>query len=214
MAKKDKGKAKQKKVMKDKPKAKSKKVGKKSFYEVSANLVSSKIKVYGSTLEEFEGKTVKLDLTKSLRGRSFEIIFKLNVEKGELIGEPICLRMISSYVRKMVRKGTDYVEDSFIIGCRDKMVRIKPFLITRNKVSRAVRGELRRLAKDWLSKRIKTRNAEEIFEEIMSNKIQKELSLKLKKIYPLALCEIRVLEIVGDKDDEKEGENVSEKKEG
>jgi len=35
----------------------------------------------------------------------------------------------------------------------------------------------------------------EVASEVMANKIQKELSLKLKKIYPLALCEIRVLEL-------------------
>ena len=31
--------------------------------------------------------------------------------------------------------------------------------------------------------------------EIMKNRIQKPLSLKLKKIYPLSLCEIRVFKI-------------------
>jgi ribosomal protein S3AE len=39
----------------------------------------------------------------------------------------------------------------------------------------------------------------ELFSDIMVGKIQKELSLKLKKIYPLALCEIRILEIVNKK---------------
>ena len=37
-----------------------------------------------------------------------------------------------------------------------------------------------------------------MFEEILRNKIQKELSLKLKKIYPLSLCEIRVLKVEKD----------------
>ena len=36
---------------------------------------------------------------------------------------------------------------------------------------------------------------EEIFNDILSNKLQKPLSLVLKKTYPLSLCEIRILEI-------------------
>ena len=40
----------------------------------------------------------------------------------------------------------------------------------------------------------------------MANKIQKQLALKLKKIYPLALCEIRVFEVVGDLDKKEEKE--------
>ena len=31
--------------------------------------------------------------------------------------------------------------------------------------------------------------------KILKNKFQKELSLKLKKIYPLSVCEIRMLEV-------------------
>ena len=44
----------------------------------------------------------------------------------------------------------------------------------------------------------------------MTNKLQKELSFKLKKIYPLALCEIRIFKIVGEreiKDEDRESEN-------
>ena len=35
----------------------------------------------------------------------------------------------------------------------------------------------------------------EVFDEVLSNRLQKPLSLVLKKTYPLSLCEIRVLEI-------------------
>ena len=78
-------------------------------------------------------------------------------------------------------------------------MKVKPFMLTRQKVSRAVRNALRETARKHLESRLKARNAQEIFSEIMSNRLQKELSLKLKKIYPLAFCVIRVLEIVKEK---------------
>ena len=36
---------------------------------------------------------------------------------------------------------------------------------------------------------------EDLFLDVLKNKIQRELSVKLKKIYPLSLCEIRVLKV-------------------
>jgi ribosomal protein S3AE len=214
MAKKDKGKAKKKKVMKDKPKSipRTKKSAKKKFHNVKVGLISSDVHVYGANPEDFDGRVAKVDLTRILKGRNFELKLRIRNEKDELFGEPMSLQIIGSYIRRMMRKGVDYVEDSFEVETRDKKIRVKPFLITRNKVSRAVRRELRDQAKKWINAYFKTRDAVEIFEEILSNKLQKSLSLKLKKVYPLSLCEIRWLEIVGDKDKEEKKEDVDEKK--
>jgi len=99
------------------------------------------------------------------------------------------------YLKRMVRKGTNYVEDSFSVNCEDAEIRIKPFLVTRRKVSRAVRKALRNKVKEELIKYLEKETIENIFDDILKNKLQKELSLKLKKIYPLSLCEIRVLKV-------------------
>jgi ribosomal protein S3AE len=104
----------------------------------------------------------------------------------------------------MMRKGTNYVEDSFSAECKDAVLRIKPFLITRKKVSRAVRKALREKAKETLMGYVKTKDIETLFDEIMKNQLQKFLSLKLKKIYPLSLCEIRFFSIKEKKENKKE----------
>jgi ribosomal protein S3AE len=96
----------------------------------------------------------------------------------------------------MIRKRTSYVEDSIITPTQESMVKIKPFLITRKKVSRVVRKTLRNLTKNWVEDYLAEKNDDELFEDILSNNLQKPLSLKLKKTYPLSLCEIRVLEIL------------------
>jgi len=167
-----------------------------SFYEVDAPLTSAKISLYGSGVEELDGKVVKLDMSRSLRGKNLELKMKVKNDNGKLVAEPIGAKILSSYIRKVMRKGVDYVEDSFVTDCKDNKVLVKPFLITRNKVSRSVRKALREKAKEFLIGLMTTRNAMELFSDIMSNKLQKEMSLKLKKIYPLALSEIRVFEIV------------------
>ena len=180
-----------------KQKVKTKKVVKKTFFEVSAPLVSTKIYLYAATPEELDNRTVKIDFTKSLRGKNLELLMRVKNRDGSLEGIPESVKLASSYVRKVVRKGTDYSEDSFETPCRDFQTRIKPLMVTRRRVSKTILAALRESAKKQLETHLKTRNAEEIFSEIISNKIQKQLAIKLKKIYPLALCEIRMFETLG-----------------
>ena len=179
--------------------AKSGKLIKKTFFDVKSSLVSSKISLYGASKEEMVGKTVNLDLTRILRGKNLEFKMKVKLEGDSLVGEPVSLNLAGAFIRRMMRKGSDYVEDSFVTACKDGKVIIKPFLITRNKVSRTVRNLLRVNTRKYLEGYLKARTTKEVFSDIMSNKIQKELSFKLKKIYPLALCEIRVFEITNEK---------------
>src|SRR3989338_7153521 len=150
--------------------AKSKKITKKSFFEVKAPITSAKISLYASSPEELDGKIMTIDLTRSLRGKSFEL--KLRVKKDQ---------------------------DSLITESKDGHVVIKPFMITRKKVSRGVRNKIREIAKKYLESHVGTRTTKELFNEIITNKIQKEMSLKIKKVYPLALCEIRTFKIVESK---------------
>ena len=178
---------------------KTKKTGKSAFFEVSAPLTATKIQLYGTSMDSFVGKVVVLDLTRSLKGKSLELRLRVKKEGTELVGEPESLILIGSYIRKMIRKGTDYIEDSFIIPCKDGRVIVKPFLITRNKVSRAIRNELRVMTRSIIETYMKTRTLEELFSDISTNKVQKELAVRLKKIYPLALCEIRWFEIFKEK---------------
>lgn len=193
-----------------KQKAKTKKVVKKVFFEVSAPLISTKIHLYAASAQELNGRTVKIDLTKSLRGKNLELIIRIKNEGENLIGIPESASLVSSYARKVVRKGTDYCEDSFETNCRDFQVRIKPLIVTRRRVSRNVLATLRESAKKQLIAHLRTRNAEEIFSEIISNKLQKQLAIKLKKIYPLALCEIRMFQIIGPAKETQKEESESD----
>ncbi|MEK6855314.1 MAG: hypothetical protein AABX73_03780 [Nanoarchaeota archaeon] len=178
----------------------SKKSVKKTFYEVIAPITSTPIHVYSSGPEEIEGRVVKLDLTKTLRGKSFELKLRIKSSDNKLQAFPESIELLNSYIQKVMRNGIDYGEDSFDTECKDSLIRIKPFFITRKRVSRTILKVLRKTAREYLVSYIKTRPAQELFADIISNKIQKQLAVKLKKIYPLALCEIRVFEIISEKE--------------
>ena len=177
-------------------KPKRKKGARKKFFEVKIPLTATKIYLYSYSPEDLEGNVIKLDLTKNLRGKNLEFKARIKLNKNELTGELISLHLLPSYIRKVMRRGTDYIEDSFEETSKDARIKIKPLMITRKRVSRAVRKAIRENARKYLQARIKSRNTEELFSEIMTSKLQKELSLKIKKIYPLAFCEIRIIKVI------------------
>jgi len=169
---------------------------KKKFFSVNIPLINSEIELAGNTIEELNNRTIKLDLTRQLRGKSVEAVLKIKIEKNSAVAYPIKMVLMPYFIRRMIRKRISYVEDSFTAPTQESLVKIKPFLITRNKVSRAVRKTLRNLTKNWIEDYLAERKDEEIFDDLLTNRFQKPLSLKLKKTYPLSLCEIRILEII------------------
>lgn len=164
---------------------------KKKWFEVDIPLLKTKVKLIAYSIEELNKRTIKLDLTRQLRGKSIEAIIQVEADNEKAIGSVTRLNLLGFFIRRMMRANIDYVEDSFSCDCIDSVLRIKPFLITRKKVTRAVRKALRENAKKYIEEYAKDRGTEDIFYDIISNKLQKSLSLKLKKVYPLALCEIR-----------------------
>lgn len=173
---------------------------KKRFFDVEMPIINKQTQLLAFELPELEGKYIKYDLTRVLRGKSILIQLKVSVNEQEhkATATPRGIVLMPYFLRRMIRKGTDYVEDSFTAECKNAIIKIKPFLITRRKVSNRVRRGLRDKAKEELKKYVKEKTSERIFEEILKNKLQKELSSILKKIYPLSLCEIKSLEIEKD----------------
>ncbi len=168
---------------------------KKRFFNIEIPLINKETQLIAYEPETLEGKHIKYDLTRLMRGKSM-ILTSVVKKQGEVLTSiPKELQLMPYYLRRMIRKGTNYVEDSFSAETKDSQMRIKPFLITRRKVSRAVRKALREEARKELIEYVKDKDSEEIFQEVLRNSIQKTLSFKLKKIYPLSLCEIRILKV-------------------
>ncbi len=188
-------------------------VEKKKFFEVKIPLLRKQIHLLGTSKSDLNNKFIKIDLTRSLRGKSLELKFKVKADNENAFAYPVESNILSYYIRRMMRKGINYVEESFKAECENATIRIKPFLITRKKVSRAVRNELRKRTIEFVTDYVKNKTIEEIFTAITSNSLQKNISLKLKKTYPLALFEIRVLKVIKRKQEpEPETPKKSEEK--
>lgn len=168
---------------------------KKRFFDVKIPIINAETQLQAFEISELDGKTIKYDLTRILRGKGVLMTLKVSVKEDKAVAIPIKTNLMPYYLKRMIRKGTNYVEDSFSAQGKEDKFKIKPFLITRRKVSRVVRKALHDKAREELKNYFKDKESKIIFDDFIQNKIQKTLSLKLKKIYPLSLCEIRILKI-------------------
>ncbi|MFA5084222.1 MAG: hypothetical protein WC475_02475 [Candidatus Paceibacterota bacterium] len=169
---------------------------KKHPFDVKLELLNTDAQLMALNEEALVGKTVILDLTKILKGTSAEAKFMIKKEEDKLDGKMYRFMLYPSFVRRMISHNISIVEDSFVVKAKDCEIRVKPFLITRKRVHRAVRSALREAAKEFLEKNIETKPRDKVFQSILAGIMQRMMSIKLKKVYPLAVCEIRVVEVV------------------
>ena len=168
---------------------------KQRFFDVEIPILNKETQLYAYEMSELNGRTITYDLTRILRGKSVLLTLNVTVEGSKAIAQPKEFVILPYFIRRMIRKGVNYVEDSFITETKDSKVEIKPFLITRKKVSHAVMKALREKAREEIINYLKNKNSIEVFEDLIQGRMQKPLSLKLKKIYPLSLCEIRMFKV-------------------
>ncbi len=89
---------------------------------------------------------------------------------------------MASSIKKKTRKGKTKIDDSFIACSKDKKkVRIKPFMVTINKVPKSIAAQLRLKSRELLTNALKEMNFEDFVINTISNHLPKEISKKLKK---------------------------------
>ena len=158
--------------------------------EVGETLCSDNKKVIGRVFEVNIGS-----LTNDLKRSYMKLKLRINEIKGEQANtEVIGYDTVKAYIKKTIRKNRSKVEDSFIAECKDKVkVRIKPLIVTRYKAKRSVLTGLRKKTREFLLENCKKLSFEQLVSFVINNKLQRDLRKVLKKIFPLAVSEIRML---------------------
>jgi len=168
---------------------------KKKYFDVKLEIFNSVIPLLAFKPEDLEGRTIKFDLTKILKGKNCVSKFIIRNKDNKLLGEICQFKINPSYIRRLIGHNISIVENSFVCKTKDENMRVKPFLITRKKVHRSVRKALRKKAKEFIVKYLSGKTREDVFKSVISATLQKALSKKLKKIYPLAVCELRIVKV-------------------
>lgn len=147
------------------------------------------------------GKTVQVSmmaLTGEPQKQSLNLKFKIINRVGEKLMTDIVEYQISpAAVRRMGRRGKARVEESMRVVTSDgKILRVKPFLIARGRPKGAVMANVRKTIRQRLPILVAKVTLEGFFDEILSYRMQRTLADSVRKIYPIALSEIRWAKIL------------------
>jgi len=137
-------------------------------------------------------------ITGEPRKQNTMVKFLISRFAGEkLMTEIIGYRLNTAATKRMIRRNRSKIDDSIVYKTADeKKVRVKPMIITRNKMQSGAKGEIRRLMKDFLAKNIVKLNYEQLMREIVLGKFQKAMHETVKKLCPLAGSEIKNIELI------------------
>ncbi|MFH2020980.1 MAG: hypothetical protein ABIJ34_06180 [archaeon] len=174
---------------------------KKKWYTIVAPVFFSE-KVLGESYltdtETVAGRTITVNLmqlTGDIKAQNNQVKFEITGAKDSKIQTRIVrYEFMSAAIKRLIRRRMTRVDDSIIATTKDEVkIRIKPLVITRNKVSRSVEHRLRAMTKTEVINLVKSMSYEDLFSGIIKNRIQNELKNKLNFIYPLRSVVIRVL---------------------
>ena len=102
--------------------------------------------------------------------------------------------MILTYVKRMMRKGVEKIEDSFIVQSNDNIkIQVKPMLLAKNKVKNSVATAIRKTARGFIGEMAGKQTYSDFMYGVALSKIQRQLRENINKVYPLVACEFRIV---------------------
>jgi len=125
-----------------------------------------------------------------------KVTFKINnVANGRAQTELLRYELLLSNLKRLVRKAKDKINDSFVVETKDKVkVRMKPYFITKNRAQRRILSAIKKRAREFMAETVAKDDFSNIMLDVFSSKLQRELKDVLNKVYPLAICELSVVE--------------------
>ncbi len=134
-----------------------------------------------------------LSLTGDPSVQSVHVDFRISgVDGSNLTTQVIGYNIITSAVRKMMRRGKNKIEDSFVVITKDsKNVRVKPILVTKGRTKGVVLVNLQKQMRNSVIKMTRELAYSELVNSLVGHKFQRQIQDALRKTYPLSVCEIR-----------------------
>ena len=177
------------------------KVKKKNWYRIVAPALFGGKELGESYLAEAEqaiGRVLRInlkDLTGNVKDQNTYIGFRVDKVDGKsLITSVVSYQLTPAYVRRVVRKNIDRLDDYCVCMTKDgKAVVTKTLMVTLCKTKRSVRAALRHQLPQLLKEEMAKMTFDEFVGALAGMKIQSMLKKRLAKIYPLKELSVRML---------------------
>lgn len=154
-----------------------------------------------SELNSVIGKRLSVNLMQlsgDIKKQGINIKFKIDKISGnQALAEIMGYELSSSYLKRLTRRTKGKLEDSFLAESKDKVkFRIKPLMFAKNETKDSIMAHLRKEIRNFFIENSAKLDFSQVIYSVISNQFQKELKQSLKKIYPISISEVRVLERV------------------
>ncbi|HLC55869.1 MAG TPA: hypothetical protein VJJ23_01400 [Candidatus Nanoarchaeia archaeon] len=132
-------------------------------------------------------------ITNDIKKQSVRVVFKITeIKDNKALTEIIGYEIIDAYLKRITRRAKSKVEDSYDVITKDNIkVRIKPVIMTKNETSNSVLTSIHHKSKELLIENFKNNSYNDIVNGLITHNLQKAIRDGLKKIYPIAVSEIR-----------------------
>jgi small subunit ribosomal protein S3Ae len=150
--------------------------------------------------EEAIGRVVKVNLMTLLRDpkkQNINVAFQVEkIDAGKAYTTVYGYELISSSIKRLVKRRKDKIDDSFVCQTKDKkLIRVKPMLITNGKTNNSVITTFRKKCRYLFAKNIEKMTLDDLVSGIIFQKFLFQLKDELKKIYPLKSIEVKKISI-------------------
>lgn len=155
---------------------------------------------YVSESTDIDNKFLTANLStimKRMRKQNVNIHFKVTeVKDGKGYTSIVGYSLINAAIKRLVRKGRDKIDDSFIAKTSDKKVlRLKPLIISMNKGTKSVQSALRLESRRIIREFVFTKTVEEVFNDIIEGRLAKQIKDAIGKIAPVKTVEFRMVKL-------------------
>lgn len=155
---------------------------------------------YLSSPGDAVGRTLKVnlkDLTGNVKDQNAYVKFKVDALEGNTLkASTIGYELTYTYVKKMVRKSTNKLDDYFVFRTKDgKDIIVKTLMVTQSKCQRSAQKQLRQTLQAYLDEEAKNSTFETFISNLVTRKVQMTAKKILYKIYPLNEIAVRVLSL-------------------
>ncbi|MBW2968758.1 hypothetical protein KY314_01415 [Candidatus Woesearchaeota archaeon] len=146
-------------------------------------------------------KASMMQITGEPKTQNTKIELKITGQhEGKLTTEIIGYELTKTAMKRMIRRGRTKIHDSIILETEDKKkVRIKPVLVTRNKVLSGTKKELRRKMLEYVKETLSKKKYNELMNDLINKKFQRTGKDVLRKICPIHIFDVSKIRLIENK---------------
>lgn len=135
----------------------------------------------------------------NVKKQSVNLLFKVREAKDDkLFTELVGYDLLGSFVKRLVRKQRSKIDDSIDVETKDKIkVKIKLLMLSKRITTSSKLSAVRINSRQLLKTSFEKEDFNTMVDMILKDRLQIFLKNRLKKIYPLAVCEVRSFRKLG-----------------